>query len=504
MTFNHKIILKIKDWLLIVIFEIDKVYKIQIMDIKLLSNFKEVDKGIWELSRGFRAGMRVPLRIVATREILEALDDGAVEQGINVSKLPGIVNASFMMPDAHWGYGFPIGGVAAFDMKDGVISPGGIGFDINCGMRLIATNLSYKEVFPKIKDIVDELFEFVPAGLGGESKLNLTKKDFLEILRRGAEWAVELGLGEPEDLNKIEDNGCLKEAETEFVSKKAIERGINQIGTLGSGNHYLEVQRVENIFDKNLAERMSIFQKDQIVIMVHCGSRGFGHQIATDYINLFGARMKKYGISVDDKQLACVPVDSEDGRRYFSAMNCAANSAFCNRQIITHQIRQVFSRIFSKSSKDLGMNLVYDVAHNIAKVEEHQIEGKGLKNKMMIHRKGATRSFINQPVIIGGSMETGSYLLVGTENAMRKTFASTAHGSGRVMSRIRAKKEIRGSDLQKKLQEKGIYIKTASYSGLAEEAGFAYKNIDDVVMALSNANISQPVASFKPIGNIKG
>jgi len=473
------------------------------MDAKLLKEFKEIEKGIWELPKSYREGMRVPLRIIATEKLLREMDDGAVEQGINVASLPGIVGYSFMMPDAHWGYGFPIGGVAAFDLEEGVISPGGIGFDINCGMRLITTNLTEKEVVPRIKEIIGELFEVVPTGVGAKGLIRLTKKEFRKIMIEGASWAVESGFGFGQDLAQIEERGKILGADPEAVTEKAIARGINQAGTLGSGNHYLEIQRVEIIFEESVASELGILQEGQIVVMIHCGSRGFGHQIGMDYLSAFEPAMQKYGIKVPDRQLACLPIDSPEGKKYFSAMAAAANNAFCNRQIITHRVREVFSRVFKKPIEELEMDLVYDVAHNIAKIEEYHVS-EAKRKKLLVHRKGATRAFPDQPVILGGSMETGSYLLIGTEKAMQKTFGSTAHGSGRTMSRVKAKRSIRGEELQKKMMKKGIYVKTASFSGLAEEAGFAYKDINEVVSALSLADISRPVASFKPIGNIKG
>ncbi len=475
------------------------------MDAEYLSRLTEIEKGIWELPKTYRKKMRVPMRIVATKKLLEEMDDGAVEQGINVAYLPGIIKASMIMPDAHWGYGFPIGGVAAFDLKRGVISPGGIGFDINCGMRLLVTSLKNTEVRPKIERLVNDLFQAIPAGVGRGGTVRVSNDELKDIMVKGAGWAVEKGLGWKEDLAHIEENGAIDGADPEAVSDRAIKRGINQVGTLGSGNHYLEIQRVERIFNKEVGEKMGITGEGQVAVMIHCGSRGFGHQIATDYLHIFEPAMKKYGIEVPDRQLACTPFDSPEGKRYFSAMAAAANSAFCNRQVIAHKVREIFEHIFGKSAEDLGMKLVYDVAHNIAKIEKHKVQGTGDRGKdVLVHRKGATKAFPGQPVIIGGSMETGSYLLVGTEGAMEKSWGSTAHGSGRTMSRTKAKKMVQGRQLQDKMKARGIYVKSASFSGLAEEAGFAYKDINEVVKSVSEADISQPVASFKPLGNIKG
>lgn len=474
------------------------------MDAKLLGRLKEIGPGIWELPKSYRKRMKVPVRVFATEKLLKEMDDGAIEQAINVSELPGIVDASLVMPDAHWGYGFPIGGVAAFDLEKGVISPGGIGFDINCGMRLLVTNLTEKNVRPKIEQLVDGLFSAVPSGVGHGGAVRLSGKDLSEVMVKGAAWAVENGMGWKEDLKHIEENGQIKGANPENVSDRAVKRGIGQLGTLGAGNHYLEVQKVEKVFDVKAARKMGITGEGQVTIMIHCGSRGFGHQIASDYLHVFERSLDKYNIKVSDQQLACAPFKSDEGQKYFSAMAAAANFAFCNRQVIAHNVREVFSEIYGRSAEELGINLVYDVAHNIAKVESFGVKGKRQEVKVLIHRKGATRAYPNEPVIIGGSMETGSYLLVGTESALQKTFGSTAHGSGRTMSRTKARKLVRGKQLQERMKKAGIYVKTASYSGLAEEAGSAYKDINEVVKAVSMSDISQPVASFKPLGNIKG
>lgn len=480
-------------------------------------NIKQVEPGIWELPKSFKEGMRVPARIIASEKLLEEMDEGVFEQVSNVATLPGIQKYAYCMPDGHWGYGFPIGGVAAFDLEEGIISPGGIGFDINCGMRLLTTNLTLNEVKPKIKELVDELYRSVPVGVGGKSDVSVNNKEFEKIMVKGARWAIENGYGWDEDKNNQEGGGLIEGGNPDKVSKKAVERGIKQLGTLGSGNHYLEIQVVknENIFDPETAKAWGIHGNDQIVVMFHCGSRGFGHQIGTDYLKKMNSVMPDYGISVPDKELACAPINSDEGQDYFAAMACAANMAFANRQVILHKTRESFENVFKKSAEELEMHMVYDIAHNIAKIEKYEIDG--VKKELMVHRKGATRAFgpnhtelskrylpYGQPVIIGGSMETGSYLLVGTKEADKKTFASTAHGSGRTMSRHAAKKEVRGDELQKEMEEKGIYVKTSSMSGLAEEAGIAYKNIKEVVSAVETAGISKKVAAFKPIGNIKG
>ncbi len=479
--------------------------------------FKKVSDVTWDIPKDFKQGMRVPARIIASKKILDGMDLQVYDQASNVATLPGIQKFSFVMSDGHSGYGFPIGGVAAFDLESGIISPGGIGFDINCGMRLVSTNLTFDEVKPKIRELVDNLFSRVPCGVGSTGSVKLTPQKFQEVAQNGAKWAVENGFGWDEDLERTEENGCMEGADPSKVSPKAIQRGLEQVGTLGSGNHYLEIQHVrpENIFDEELTKRFGIFP-NQVVVMFHCGSRGFGHQIGTDYLQTFlNVMERKYGIKILDRELACAPFSSTEGQNYFSAMKCAVNMAFANRQVILHRIREAFSKIFGKSAEDLGLHQIYDVTHNIAKVEEHEVDGK--KMKVLVHRKGSTRSFgpgrkeipeiyrdIGQPVIIGGSMETGSHLLVGTKKAEEETFGSTAHGSGRTMSRAHAKRIYRGDKLQKEMLDRGIYVRTASSAGLAEEAGGAYKNIDEVVEAITLAGISKPVVKLVPRGNLKG
>jgi tRNA-splicing ligase RtcB len=417
------------------------------------------------------------------------------------------------MPDGHWGYGFPIGGVAAFDVQDGIISPGGVGYDINCGMRLIRTDLTLADVQPRLEQLMTELFRKVPAGVGASGFVRLSREEFRRVMTDGARWCVERGYGWHRDLVRMEEGGCVEGADPSIVTDHAIQRGINQLGTLGSGNHYLEVQVVSNerIFDPVTAATLGITGHEQIVVMVHCGSRGFGHQVASDYLKMLEKSMRRYGITVKDQQLACAPFRSPEGQEYFSAMNCAANTAFANRQVITHQIREAFATVFGRSAEALGMELVYDVAHNIAKVERYP------EGDLVVHRKGATRAFgpgspelpepfrqTGQPVICGGSMETGSYLLVGTDQAVRDTFGSTMHGAGRTMSRAQAKRTVRGVELQQQMKQRGILVKAVSMSGLAEEAGLAYKNISEVVESVDRAGITKKVAELRPIGNIKG
>jgi tRNA-splicing ligase RtcB (3'-phosphate/5'-hydroxy nucleic acid ligase) len=481
------------------------------------SAIERVSEAVWELPVSYKDGMRVPARICATEKLLRDMDDAVFDQTTNVATLPGITSYAFCMPDGHFGYGFPIGGVAAMDVeKGGVISPGGIGFDINCGMRLVRTDLSYDDVKPRLKELVDKLYKAVPAGVGSKGFLKLKREEFCKVVEQGARWCVKNGYGWQEDLDLTEEFGCMDGAYASKVSEKAIERGFNQIGTLGSGNHYLEIQVLhkEHIFDQKLAEAFGLFP-GQILLMFHCGSRGFGHQVATDYLQLFlNVMEKKYHIRAPDRELACAPFDSPEGRDYFSAMKGGINMSFANRQVILHRIREVFSEMFGRSAERLGLHMIYDVCHNTAKLERHMVAGK--ERNLLVHRKGATRAFapgmeglpeqyksIGQPVIIGGSMETGSYLLVGTKEG-EGTFYSTAHGSGRTMSRAKARKQWRGDKLQRDLEQKGIYIRTASWAGLAEEAGGAYKDIDEVVAASQITGTSKPVARFVPIGNIKG
>jgi tRNA-splicing ligase RtcB len=476
-----------------------------------------INDTLWELPRSYKQGMEVPARIYASKHLLDSMDDSVFEQISNVATLPGIVGYAFCMPDGHSGYGFPIGGVAAFDADTGVISPGGIGFDINCGMRLVSTSLVYDEVKPRIHELVDSLFSHIPAGVGRKGSLKLSQSEFRTLCEQGMKWCLNKGYALQEDLDRTEENGSMREADISKVSERAVERGYNQIGTLGSGNHYLEVQvaKPENIHDQKLAAAYGIDRPNQVLMMFHCGSRGFGHQIASEYLQKFLKVMQsKYGIPVRDRELACAPFGSEEGQDYYKAMNCAINMSFVNRQVILHRIREVFSDIFGKDPLDLGLHQIYDVTHNTAKVERHRFEGK--ERKLLVHRKGATRAFgpamegipaeyrrLGQPVIIGGSMETGSYLLSGVESGAQ-SFYTTAHGSGRTMGRRQAKKKFRGQELEKRLGERGIYIRSASYAGLAEEAGGAYKDIDEVVRSTEMAGLSRPVAKLVPIGNVKG
>ncbi len=455
--------------------------------------------------------MRVDGIIYADETLLEAIkNDKTIEQIANTASLPGIVGYSLGMPDAHQGYGFAIGGVAAVDLKEGVVSPGGIGYDINCGVRLLATDLEFDDVKSKIEELVKQLFHEIPSGTGRGGDLKLSYPELDEVMKLGIDWAIQNKFARPEDKEFIEENGRLPNANPDMVSNKAKERGRDQLGTLGSGNHFAEVQIVQEIFDEETAKGFGL-HKNQVVNLIHTGSRGLGHQVCTDYLKEMDAAMKNYGIKVPDRELACVPIDSKEGKRYLQAMASAANFAFNNRQLITFNVRNVFKRLF-KTDK---VRIVYDVCHNIAKIEEHNVYGK--KMTVLVHRKGATRAFpkghpalpevyreIGQPVIIPGSMGTYSYVLVGTEKAMEETFGSTCHGAGRTLSRHKAKKMMSADEAVNKLRERGVYIQATTKSGITEEIPEAYKNVSQVVEVVHQAGISRKVAKLKPIGVIKG
>ncbi len=471
---------------------------------------------LWEIPREYDKGMRVPGRIYASEKLLKTIrQDEALRQVANVAHLPGIVRYAFAMPDIHWGYGFPIGGMAATDPNEGgVISPGGIGYDINCGVRLVRTNLTAEEVRPKLKTLVATLFNEIPCGVGQSGGIRISAKDWPRVVTRGAGWAVKQGFGTKEDLEYTEAGGCLEEADAGAISARAYERGADQLGTLGSGNHFLEVQRVDEIFDPEKARRFGI-EKGQVTLMIHSGSRGFGFQICEDFLGLMRQAIHKYGISVPDRQLACAPVYSEEGKRYLSAMRGAANYAWANRQCLMHLARGVFEKIFGRSWRDMEMNLVYDVAHNIAKFEKYEIDGK-IKT-LCVHRKGATRAFPpgheevpaayredGQPVIIPGDMGRQSYLLAGAQQALEETFGTACHGAGRVMSRADAVRHARGRSIERELEEKGIIVMGRGHKGIAEEQPEAYKDVHDVVDVVCQAGIAHRVARMRPMGVIKG
>ena len=461
--------------------------------------------------------MRTSAVIYADENMIPSIRaDKALEQAANMTMLPGIVGKALAMPDIHWGYGFPIGGVAAVDAENGVISPGGIGFDVNCGVRLVRTNLHVDDLDTgKIQALIDEMFRNVPSGLGSKAKVRLSRNELKEVLELGARWAVEHGYGWDEDLEFLEENGCLKSADISKVSEKAMQRGAPQLGSLGAGNHFLEIQKVDEIFEPETAKVFGINNVGQIVVMIHTGSRGFGHQVCTDHLRVLEEAVRKYNIWLPDRQLACAPVNSPEGKGYLKAMACAANFAWSNRQMIVHWIRESFEKILNESAEDLEMKIIYDVCHNIAKFEEHEVDGK--KRKVCVHRKGATRSFgpdrsevplkyrdAGQPVLIPGDMGTESYLLRGTKEAEEETFGSTCHGAGRVLSRHQALKRWRGEEVVRDLKNKGIYVHPASWKVAAEEAPDAYKNIKSVVEITHGARISRKVVKFIPLGVVKG
>ncbi len=477
---------------------------------------RKIDDFRWEIPKEYKQGMRVPGLVYADEKMLDAIkEDQSLEQVANVAFLPGIVGRSLAMPDIHWGYGFPIGGVAATRITDGVVSPGGVGYDINCGVRLLRTNLSENEVKPKIKEVVNALFHNIPSGVGSEGKIRVTEKEMDEILTDGAHWAVRRGFGTEADLEVTEETGRLKGANPNKVSARAKQRGVPQSGTLGSGNHFLEVQVVREIYDEAAAKVMGIEFVGQVLILIHTGSRGLGHQVCDDYLKVMEAAVRRYGISLPDRQLACAPIESPEGKDYLAAMACAANYAWANRQCITHWVRESLAKVFGKSPEELGLRQVYDVAHNIAKIEEHVVDGTRMT--LCVHRKGATRAFpaghkdvpqcykkIGQPVLIPGDMGRRSYVALGTERAMAESFGSTCHGAGRVQSRGAAKRGLRGIDVAEELRAKGIIVKADSMSSLAEEASQAYKDVTHVVEVTHKAGISRKVAMAAPIGVIKG
>jgi len=478
----------------------------------MLEGINKIGDLEWEVPIGYVADMRVPGRFFLSLALAETLEEGAVRQLANVATLPGIVKHSLAMPDIHWGYGFPIGGVAAFDMTEGVISPGGVGFDINCGVRLITTPLTEADLAGKKRDLIERFFNAVPTGVGAKSTLRVSNKELSDVMVNGARWAVERGFGIEEDLVRCEEEGAMPGADPGAVSAKARQRGLPQLGTLGAGNHFLEIQVVKEVVDPEAARAFGIAE-GQICFMVHCGSRGLGHQVATDHLRILESALGKYRIRLPDRQLACAPVDSPEGRAYYGGMVCAANYAWANRQVIMHEARKVFSGMFGIDYDD--MRLIYDVAHNVAKFERHDIDGASAE--VCVHRKGATRAFgpgvpgipreytaVGQPVLIPGSMGTSSYLLRGTKTAMQKTWGSTCHGAGRVLSRSKAKKEVRGRELREQLAGEGILVRAPHDAVLAEEAPEVYKPSHEVVRVVHEAGLSGIVARLNPLGVIKG
>ena len=475
-------------------------------------DFKKINNWLWEIPVSYRADMRVPVRIYASEKMLEKVfEDRTLEQLINTATLPGIVNYSMAMPDAHEGYGFPIGGVAAMNMEKGVISPGGVGYDINCGMRVLKSSFLEKDIKPYLDNLASEIQKEVPSGLGRGRQVKLSNTEIDKILEGGAKFLVEKGYGEKEDVENCEAGGRLNWGGVSDVSNQAKNRGKDQVGTLGSGNHFLEIQKVAEIFDEKAAKAFDLF-KDQVVIMIHTGSRGLGHQVATDYIKIMMQSMPKYGINLPDRELAACPINSLEGKKYFSAMACAANYAWANRQMIAHYVRKSWDSVLGGKTSQLTM--LYDVAHNIAKKEKHIVDGKEIE--LCVHRKGATRAFppdnqeipekyrsVGQPVLIPGSMGTASYILVGQKEG-EQAFYSTCHGAGRTMSRHQAMRTITDQEVVRNLEEKGIIVKCWSSRGIAEEAPLAYKNIDEIVDVVHNAGLSKKVAKLVPLAVIKG
>ncbi len=478
---------------------------------------EQIDPYRWRIPQRANPAMRVPGMVYADHELLEMIQqDNALQQVVNVASLPGIVGQALAMPDIHWGYGFPVGGVAATDAQTGVISPGGIGFDINCGVRLLATELLRDQVKGQVDTLADELFRKLPSGVGGDGMRRLTQAEMRQVMERGAAWAVEEGYGIPEDLVVTEEQGCLAGANPDAVSAKAIQRGINQLGSLGSGNHFCEVQVVEHIYDATAAKALGIGQKGQIVATIHCGSRGFGHQIAEEYIQLAESKQEEYGFQLADRQLACLPLESPEGKAYLGAMASAANFAWANRQLLMHGVRQAFNQVFGRKARVKDLPLVYDVCHNIAKIEEYEVDGQ--LRRVCVHRKGATRAFppghpaipeqyraVGQPVLIPGDMGRYSFVLVGAPGSMEQSFGSCCHGAGRRLSRTAARKSMDSKNLLKHLEDRmGVTVRVHSKSLLSEEAPQAYKDAQLVVNTVHNAGLATLVARLKPLIVVKG
>jgi len=481
-----------------------------------IDKIRQIDEVRWEISQDYKRGMLVPARIYADAEMLEEMSrDLTLEQATNVSFLQGIYKYSITLPDGHQGYGFPIGGVAATDAETGVISPGGVGYDINCGVRLLRTNLEKKDAVPKLRQLVETIFRNVPSGLGSTGHVKLTPAQLDLVLESGASWGIENGFGWKEDLDRLEEGGCMAGADAKKVSAEAKHRGFPQLGSLGSGNHFLEVQTVDKIYEPEIARKFGIDHEGQVTVMIHTGSRGLGHQVCSDYLRMMERAVHQYKIMLPDRELVNVPFTSPEGQAYFSAMACAANYAWANRQMIAHWVRQSFEQVFGRDAESLGLHIIYDVAHNIAKLEKHRVDGGD--KKVVVHRKGATRAFgpghpdippiyrdVGQPVLIPGDMGTASYVLVGTEQAMQETFASTAHGAGRHMSRAASLRQFRGEDVRRELESKGIIVRAAKISVIAEEAPGSYKQVDRVCEISHKAGIARKVARLVPIGVAKG
>lgn len=479
------------------------------------NDFQRVDEYTWELPKDHRGDMRVPVRLFADTELFNAaFGDRTVEQLINTATLPGIVKYAMALPDMHQGYGFPIGGVAGIDAGSGVISPGGVGYDINCGVRLMGTHLPQEQIEPHVDDLMTALYQACPSGLGGDGRVRVNKRELDQLLSEGASWALKQGLARREDVQHTEEQGSLPGADPSKVSSRAKERGLSQVGSLGSGNHFLELDVIREVYDPQVAEAFGLWE-GQIVVQIHCGSRGFGHQVCDDYVKGLQSAVKKYGINLPSRQLVCAPIDSQEGRDYYGAMACAVNYAFVNRQVLAMGAREAFERVLAGKVRDFNLFQVYDVAHNIAKFEQHDVDGR--KAKLCVHRKGATRCFgpgqegvpddyrdVGQPVLVPGSMGTTSYVLVGQGKAMELTFGSTCHGAGRTMSRTQARKTVWGYDLRDELEEGGIAVRAQSMKGLAEEAPLAYKDVSRVVETVHGMGLAHKVARLEPLGVIKG
>lgn len=477
---------------------------------------RQIDAYRWEIPAGAVPGMRVPGRIYADETLIAQIrEDQCLTQVANVATLPGIVSRSIAMPDIHWGYGFPIGGVAAMDPETGVVSPGGVGYDINCGVRLLSTHLSAEDIRPHLAALAERLFRSVPSGVGVKGRTRLDAAELDEVLAKGAAWAVRRGLGRAGDLRRIEAGGTIPGADPGQVSQRAKSRGSDQLGTLGSGNHFLEIQGIDEIFDPAAGGAFGLREPGQVTILIHCGSRGLGHQVCDDYLAVSARALSKYGISLPDRQLACVPLASPEGQAYLGAMAAAANFAFANRQVITHHIRETFEHVLGQSAERLGLDVVYDVAHNVAKMEDHVVDGRA--RRLCVHRKGATRGFpaghpevpeeyrsVGHPVLVPGDMGRYSYVLVGTETAMRETFGSTPHGAGRARSRGDARRLLKGVDVVETLARRGILLRAASRDLAAEEASEAYKDVADVVRASDGAGLTRRVARLRPLAVVKG
>jgi tRNA-splicing ligase RtcB len=475
----------------------------------------QVSQHLWEVPCSFRGDMRAPARLYADEALLDdALGDRSMEQLVNTATLPGIIKYAIAMPDIHQGYGFPIGGVVATKLPQGVISPGGVGYDINCGVRLLASEASVREVSPFLAELASILYRNCPSGVGVHGEIKLQDAELDKVLVEGARWTEGHGYARKEDLQHTEEFGTMPGADPEYVSHRARERGRGQIGTLGAGNHFIEVDRVAEVFDETVAECLGLFQ-DQVVVQIHCGSRGFGHQVCEDYVARFQTTVRDYGIELPDRELVCAPFECDEGQQYFHAMACAANFAFANRQVLAYRIRCSFEQALEGELPRFDLHQVYDIAHNMAKIEEHEIGGTHIR--LCVHRKGATRAFgpgspglpedlrdIGQPVLIPGSMGTASYVLIGTQGSMEQTFGSTCHGAGRVWSRARARKTVRGQQLRQELENRGIAVRTGSMPGLAEEAPQAYKDVSRVVDVVARAGIGKKVARLEPIAVIKG